>query len=114
MLFAAYGYSTIRYQPSLMLAADISRTNVSRGMTYRVPDLRRCNFGLTDDFFEISLDIVTERASAAVITVHIWPLSVTESLELPPKTGRSPCPTSGNSIFVSGSYLQYWCRSSWV
>jgi hypothetical protein len=28
---------------------------------------------------------VTERASAALITVHIWPLSVTESLELPPQ-----------------------------
>jgi hypothetical protein len=36
------------------------------------------NFGLAGDFFEISLDIVTERASAALITVHIWPLSVRE------------------------------------
>jgi len=30
---------------------------------------------------------VTERASAVLITVHIWPLSVTESLELPPQDG---------------------------
>src|ERR1700749_3688031 len=77
---APYGSSTIRYQTSLTLAADISPTSASRGMTYRVPDLRRCNDGLIDDFFEISLDIVTERASAAVITARIWPLSVTESL----------------------------------
>ena len=43
------------------------------------------DFGLAGDFFEISLDIVTERASAGFITVHIWLLSVTESLELPPQ-----------------------------
>lgn len=33
----------------------------------------------------ISLDIVQERASAAVITVHPWPLSVTERPVLPPQ-----------------------------
>src|ERR1700754_3891137 len=48
---------------------------------------RRCKLWLPGDFVEISLDIVTKRASAALITVHIWPLSVTESLELPPQNG---------------------------
>jgi hypothetical protein len=34
---------------------------------------------------EVSLYIMTERASVESITVHIWPLSVTESLGLPPE-----------------------------
>lgn len=37
--------------------------------------------------FEISLDIATERASAALNTVSIWPLSVIEGLELSPQNG---------------------------
>jgi hypothetical protein len=44
----------------------------------------------------ISLDIVQERASAIVITVHRWLLSVTERLVLPPKKGRLVCPPSKN------------------
>jgi hypothetical protein len=44
----------------------------------------------------ISLDIVQERASDIVITVHRWLLSVTERLVLPPKKGRSVCPPSKN------------------
>jgi len=39
-----------------------------------------------------SVDFVTERASVAGITVPIWPLSVTESLELPPQDGAVVMP----------------------
>jgi hypothetical protein len=34
---------------------------------------------------EVSLYIMTERASVEFITVHFWPLSVTESFGLPPQ-----------------------------
>jgi hypothetical protein len=40
---------------------------------------------LTAIALAISLDIVQERASAAVITVHPWLLSVTERPVLPPQ-----------------------------
>jgi hypothetical protein len=54
--------------------------------------------------FGISLDIVTQRASALLISVHSWPLSVTESPVFPPQDGRLTYPPLKNSVCGSG-----WC-----
>jgi hypothetical protein len=70
-------------------AVDTSRSDASWAVIHCFLERVDANFRHVDDFFEISLDIVTERASAALNTVRIWPLSVTESFELSPQTGRS-------------------------
>lgn len=84
-----------------MIAGDISRTNASRGVTYRCPDLRRRNFGLAGDFFEIILDIVTERASAGIITVPVWPLSVPLLKEQGGRPVRHPAIRSSRVVRTS-------------
>jgi hypothetical protein len=70
-------------------------------MDTRAPDSKLC-VGRAVDLVEtvstavalaISLDIAQERASCADITVHPWPLSVTERPVLPPQKRAVSIPT---------------------